>query len=62
MPGTTPRPYPIVVNTGPRLDELEHHSGYRLQGRTPARALCEALGLETLPGLDASPGSDALAA
>lgn len=38
------------------------HSGYRLQGRTPARALCEALGRETLPGLDASPVSDALAA
>jgi hypothetical protein len=25
------------------------HQGYRLKGRTPAQALCEALGLEELP-------------
>jgi hypothetical protein len=25
------------------------HQGYRLKGRTPARALCEALGIEELP-------------
>jgi hypothetical protein len=28
------------------------HQGYRLNGRTPAQALREALGLETLPSLE----------
>jgi transposase InsO family protein len=38
------------------------HSGYRLQGRTPARALCEALGRDTLPGIVAEAASMADAA
>jgi hypothetical protein len=28
------------------------HQGYRLNGRTPAQALREALGIETLPSLE----------
>lgn len=28
------------------------HQGYRLKGRTPAQALCEALGRKNLPNLD----------
>ena len=36
------------------------HQGYRLKGRTPAQALCEALGLEELPRFpQASDESDA---
>jgi transposase InsO family protein len=38
------------------------HSGYRLQGRTPAQALCEALGLDRLPDVGEERAQDALAA
>jgi hypothetical protein len=35
------------------LNDLERsHQGYRLNGRTPAQALREALGVQTLPRLE----------
>jgi hypothetical protein len=38
------------------------HQGYRLSGRTPAKALRDALGIDTLPSLrfdaNASPSTD----
>lgn len=49
-----PRRPPAACVTGSRrpAPQLERsHQGYRLNGRTPAQALREALGIESLPEL-----------